>query len=191
MHQLLGIILYERFMRNKTNLGHGINYRNRFLITRWNATTLRFFTFCLINRCDIGKIVLQKRHRRNGLRNQSLLRGLFCKKCFSKIDFFPLPGDCGVSSVKGGWVKNDGDWCYINIWLNVYCWKHPLFSQGVRGIGQHLTLCSHFPFLVMKDLKYADTHEWVKVEGDSATVGITDHAQVNTFVYSYYCEVHR
>jgi hypothetical protein len=46
-------------------------------------------------------------------------------------------------------------------------------------------------FLVMKDLKYADTHEWVKVEGDSATVGITDHAQVNTFVYSYYCEVHR
>ncbi|CAO2037316.1 unnamed protein product, partial [Urochloa humidicola] len=30
---------------------------------------------------------------------------------------------------------------------------------------------------VMKDLKYADTHEWVKVEGDSAIVGITDHAQ--------------
>ncbi|XP_072995976.1 glycine cleavage system H protein 2, mitochondrial-like [Typha latifolia] len=30
---------------------------------------------------------------------------------------------------------------------------------------------------VVKDLKYADTHEWVKVDGDSATVGITDHAQ--------------
>ncbi|XP_062218310.1 glycine cleavage system H protein 2, mitochondrial-like [Phragmites australis] len=30
---------------------------------------------------------------------------------------------------------------------------------------------------VLKDLKYADTHEWAKVEGDSATVGITDHAQ--------------
>ncbi|KAG8074979.1 hypothetical protein GUJ93_ZPchr0006g43115 [Zizania palustris] len=30
---------------------------------------------------------------------------------------------------------------------------------------------------VLKDLKYADTHEWVKVEGDSATIGITDHAQ--------------
>ncbi len=29
----------------------------------------------------------------------------------------------------------------------------------------------------MKDLKYADSHEWVKVEGNSATVGITDHAQ--------------
>ncbi|KAJ4748291.1 Glycine cleavage system H protein [Rhynchospora pubera] len=30
---------------------------------------------------------------------------------------------------------------------------------------------------VLKDLKYNDTHEWVKVDGDSATVGITDHAQ--------------
>ncbi|CAA0832230.1 Glycine cleavage system H protein 2-mitochondrial [Striga hermonthica] len=30
---------------------------------------------------------------------------------------------------------------------------------------------------VIKDLKYADSHEWVKVEGESATVGITDHAQ--------------
>lgn len=38
---------------------------------------------------------------------------------------------------------------------------------------------------MLKDLKYADTHEWVKVEGDSATVGITDHAQVDTFSYFY------
>ncbi|XP_058072063.1 glycine cleavage system H protein 2, mitochondrial isoform X2 [Magnolia sinica] len=30
---------------------------------------------------------------------------------------------------------------------------------------------------VVKDLKYADSHEWVKVNGTSATVGITDHAQ--------------
>ncbi|XP_071735491.1 glycine cleavage system H protein 2, mitochondrial-like [Rutidosis leptorrhynchoides] len=30
---------------------------------------------------------------------------------------------------------------------------------------------------VVKDLKYADSHEWAKVEGNSATVGITDHAQ--------------
>jgi glycine cleavage system H protein len=27
------------------------------------------------------------------------------------------------------------------------------------------------------DLKYAKTHEWVHVNGDIATVGITDHAQ--------------
>ncbi|XVF00500.1 hypothetical protein REPUB_Repub04eG0006300 [Reevesia pubescens] len=30
---------------------------------------------------------------------------------------------------------------------------------------------------VLKDLKYADSHEWVKVDGNSAIIGITDHAQ--------------
>jgi glycine cleavage system H protein len=30
---------------------------------------------------------------------------------------------------------------------------------------------------VPTDLKYARTHEWVRVAGDIATVGITDHAQ--------------
>jgi len=30
---------------------------------------------------------------------------------------------------------------------------------------------------VPSDLKYAKTHEWVRVSGDTATVGITDHAQ--------------
>lgn len=30
---------------------------------------------------------------------------------------------------------------------------------------------------VLENLRYADSHEWVKVEGDIATVGITDYAQ--------------
>jgi glycine cleavage system H protein len=30
---------------------------------------------------------------------------------------------------------------------------------------------------VPKNLKYSKTHEWVRVEGDVAVVGITDHAQ--------------
>ena len=30
---------------------------------------------------------------------------------------------------------------------------------------------------VPADLKYAKSHEWIRVEGDSATVGISDHAQ--------------
>jgi len=30
---------------------------------------------------------------------------------------------------------------------------------------------------VPEDLKYTDSHEWVRVEGDIATIGITDHAQ--------------
>ena len=28
-----------------------------------------------------------------------------------------------------------------------------------------------------EDLRYASTHEWVRVDGDRATIGITDHAQ--------------
>lgn len=31
--------------------------------------------------------------------------------------------------------------------------------------------------LIPDDLKYAETHEWARVEGDNVTVGITDHAQ--------------
>jgi len=30
---------------------------------------------------------------------------------------------------------------------------------------------------VRDDLKYTDTHEWLKLEGDKVKVGITDHAQ--------------
>ena len=30
---------------------------------------------------------------------------------------------------------------------------------------------------VPADLRYAKTHEWIRVEGDVVTVGITDHAQ--------------
>lgn len=30
---------------------------------------------------------------------------------------------------------------------------------------------------VPSDLKYTKTHEWVRIEGDTATIGITDYAQ--------------
>jgi len=30
---------------------------------------------------------------------------------------------------------------------------------------------------IPSDLKYAKSHEWIRVNGDTATVGITDHAQ--------------
>ncbi len=29
----------------------------------------------------------------------------------------------------------------------------------------------------LEELKYTDSHEWVSLEGDTATVGITEHAQ--------------
>lgn len=31
--------------------------------------------------------------------------------------------------------------------------------------------------MTLQDRKYSKTHEWVKIEGDLAVVGITDHAQ--------------
>ena len=31
--------------------------------------------------------------------------------------------------------------------------------------------------MVRDDLKYTQTHEWVKIDGDTATIGITDYAQ--------------
>lgn len=36
---------------------------------------------------------------------------------------------------------------------------------------------------VLDDLKYASSHEWVKHDGPVATIGITDHAQVNEYMW--------
>lgn len=41
---------------------------------------------------------------------------------------------------------------------------------------------------VPADLKYAKSHEWVRVAGDVATVGITDHAQ-HELTDIVFCEV--
>ncbi|XP_077210665.1 glycine cleavage system H protein 2, mitochondrial-like isoform X2 [Tasmannia lanceolata] len=46
--------------------------------------------------------------------------------------------------------------------------------SGVRINATHTAV---YILKVVKDLKYADSHEWVKVDGTSATIGITDHAQ--------------
>lgn len=52
-----------------------------------------------------------------------------------------------------------------------------------------MVLC--FFFAVPKNLKYAESHEWVKVDGNSATIGITDHAQdhLGDVVYVEFPEV--
>jgi len=41
---------------------------------------------------------------------------------------------------------------------------------------------------VPADLKYSKSHEWVRVDGDVATVGITDHAQ-HELTDVVFCEV--
>ncbi|KAM4071424.1 hypothetical protein ACJW30_11G058300 [Castanea mollissima] len=53
-------------------------------------------------------------------------------------------------------------------------------SQEIKahlGIPLENQISLHQATSVLKDLKYADSHEWVKVDGISATIGITDHAQ--------------
>jgi glycine cleavage system H protein len=30
---------------------------------------------------------------------------------------------------------------------------------------------------IPEDLRYTESHEWVRIDGDTATIGITDHAQ--------------
>ncbi len=46
---------------------------------------------------------------------------------------------------------------------------------------------------VPSDLKYAKSHEWVRVNGENATVGITDHAQheLTDVVFVELPEIHR
>ena len=42
-----------------------------------------------------------------------------------------------------------------------------------------------------EDLKYADSDEWVRIDGDTATVGISDYAQdaLNDLVYAEFKDV--
>lgn len=44
---------------------------------------------------------------------------------------------------------------------------------------------------VRQGLHYAESHEWVKVEGDIATIGISDHAQVFHFLMEHAGSLHR
>ena len=47
------------------------------------------------------------------------------------------------------------------------------FQQKLNRNYNRSNLMSNVP----SDLKYVKSHEWIRVSGDTATVGITDHAQ--------------
>lgn len=67
-----------------------------------------------------------------------------------------------------------------NTMLTFCYWVLCLNKQYLWPCPSRYNLAKIFPLelnAVIKDFKYADTHEWVKVDGSSATVGITDHAQ--------------
>src|SRR5208282_1631740 len=47
------------------------------------------------------------------------------------------------------------------------------FSSAPIGVSYHSIMSANVP----GDLRYAKSHEWVRVNGDTAAVGISDHAQ--------------
>lgn len=49
---------------------------------------------------------------------------------------------------------------------------HPLLGRGASGVSITKTMAK-----VIEGLYYSESHEYVKVEGDEAYVGITDYAQ--------------
>lgn len=55
-------------------------------------------------------------------------------------------------------------------------WKKNLFIVHPQPAQRNLIL-QHISMNVPDNFKYADSHEWILTEGDTGTVGITDHAQ--------------
>ncbi len=51
------------------------------------------------------------------------------------------------------------------------CYEYTLFTNENQV---ELNLMS---YNVPEDLKYSEEHEWIKIEGDTVTIGITDYAQ--------------
>jgi glycine cleavage system H protein len=49
-----------------------------------------------------------------------------------------------------------------------------MFFASLRLGGE---MSEQFMSNIPSDLKYAKSHEWIRVSGDTATVGISDHAQ--------------
>src|SRR5881398_3095031 len=54
--------------------------------------------------------------------------------------------------------------------IRFFAWRPCIFAVRIPA---RESMSSKVP----ADLKYAKSHEWVRVAGDLATVGITDHAQ--------------
>ncbi|KAM4088167.1 hypothetical protein ACB094_07G050700 [Castanea mollissima] len=64
-----------------------------------------------------------------------------------------------------------------NLFISRYRITLVNIDLGNCGDQIFLGFLENCPSYFVKGLKYLDSHEWVKVEGNSATVGITDHAQ--------------
>ena len=54
---------------------------------------------------------------------------------------------------------------------------NPCENSSLRLCVLVVKYAAQFMSNIPSDLKYAKSHEWVRVSGDTGTVGITDHAQ--------------
>ncbi len=66
--------------------------------------------------------------------------------------------------------------------LNSVKWFAIVESVLQKCVSRFSVICvflTNYKFMsnIPSDLKYAKSHEWVRVSGDTATVGISDHAQ--------------
>eukprot|EP00246_Nothoceros_aenigmaticus_P013349 TRINITY_DN4554_c0_g2_i1.p1 TRINITY_DN4554_c0_g2~~TRINITY_DN4554_c0_g2_i1.p1 ORF type:complete len:157 (-),score=20.22 TRINITY_DN4554_c0_g2_i1:51-521(-) len=52
-----------------------------------------------------------------------------------------------------------------------------LKAASLLRVRSHLLPHGRAFSAILDDLKYAQSHEWVKINGDTVVVGITDHAQ--------------
>ncbi|GJM91228.1 hypothetical protein PR202_ga07584 [Eleusine coracana subsp. coracana] len=64
----------------------------------------------------------------------------------------------------------------LRLWASSAANALKISGTGARAAAPAYTISRYFA-TVLDGLKYTSTHEWVKHEGDVATVGITDHAQ--------------
>lgn len=56
--------------------------------------------------------------------------------------------------------------------------KSPPLSENMSPVKISVfNTLSNYPMNTPSDLRYATSHEWVRLEGEIATVGISDHAQ--------------
>ncbi|GAA0155186.1 hypothetical protein LIER_12968 [Lithospermum erythrorhizon] len=66
----------------------------------------------------------------------------------------------------------------LRMWASSTANALKMSTASRTNLGSAFSLSRSFSS-VLDGLKYASSHEWVKHEGSVATIGITDHAQVN------------
>lgn len=80
---------------------------------------------------------------------------------------------------------------FLQIFSQNFASSTTCFAVYAALLGSRRHRCEPVPaFAVAKDVVYQDSHEWAKVEGETATVGISDFAQVATGLCTTCLDMH-